>query len=103
MGWKGFDKPPQCVRCDLLTPGLVFVRAAGPTCLDPARCEEVKAHRKAKLEEHKLAEVARSLFTAAAAAGMNGTGFCGVDLGHADGQGSLVTIGDGKVEIEPVR
>lgn len=42
--WKGFEKPPQCVRCHLFAPDLCFVRASGPTCPKPSRCDQVVDH-----------------------------------------------------------
>lgn len=44
MSWKGYEKPPQCVRCQLLARDLCFVRAAGPTCPKASRCDEIVDH-----------------------------------------------------------
>jgi hypothetical protein len=101
VSWKGFERLPQCARCELLAADLVFVRAEGPTCLKSLRCAAVKAHRAALREDHKLATIARNLFTAAADAGAHQVGYCGVDLGHGQSGGTLVSIAGGKVETAP--
>lgn len=43
--WKGNEPLPRCAVCELVAPGMCFVRSVGPTCPNPSRCREIKAHR----------------------------------------------------------